>query len=203
MFKQFQVVMIGLAIGVGILSFPSAALAIQMNIVNDGKDYVGQIIVVIDPTLHPVQHCGAQLEEFRAVILGLGAGEPAMLTAVAVEFGPNAQPGNRYTIDSQTVCSVGRRLWLEATRISRGSASVLFSAPGDLALDADHLGVVTGQADADGAVPVLFKKPGQKPVMASIFSDLNLLPADVLGDIIELDVDPDTGSVLYGAYLEY
>ena len=65
------------------------------------------------------------------------------------------------------------------------------------------MGVVTGQADADGAYPVLFKKPGQKPVMASIFSDLELQPSDVLGDILELDVDPETGSVLYGAYLEY
>ena len=199
MFKQFQVVMIGLAIAVGILSFPSAALATPINIENDGKNHVGQTIVIIDHTPTNVHYCGDIFHDLRAVILG--GGEPTMLTVVAVDPSVGAQPGDRYTIDSQSPCD--GRLELTATRISRGSASVLFSTSGDLALDADHLGVVTGQADADGAYPVLFKKPGQKPVMASIFSDLDLLPSDVLGDIIELDVDPKTGSVLYGAYLEY
>ena len=204
MFKQFQGVMIALTIAVGILSLPSAALAIEINIENDGKDHAGQIIVILGspPFVEDVEYCGIIWNERRAVILDLGGGERPLVTTVGILANENAQPGDRYEVIAQAPCD--GRLFAIATRIfRRGIAPILFLAPADLALDADHVGVVTGQADQDGTYPVLLKKPGQKPVMVPIFSHLELWPSDVLVGILELDVDPETGSVLYGAYLEY
>ena len=115
MFKQFPGVMIALTIAVGLLSFPSAALATEINIEDDDTDHVGQIIVIIDPFPETVTYCGVTYDEYRAVIVDLAGGEPALVTAVGIQLGTAVHTGDRYTIDSQTACD--GRLQINATRI--------------------------------------------------------------------------------------
>ena len=70
-------------------------------------------------------------------------------------------------------------------------------------LDADSIGVVTGQPNDDGTQTVIFKKQGSPAQQVDIDSDVGLLPADVLRDLIDLGCDPDTGEHLYLADIEW
>ena len=86
--------------------------------------------------------------------------------------------------------------------IEPGSAgSALLSSP--VELDADSIGVVTGQPNDDGTYTAIFKKQGSPAQQVDIDSDVELLPADVLRDLIDLGQDPDTGEHLYLAFIEW
>ena len=83
-----------------------------------------------------------------------------------------------------------------------GSAGVaVFSSP--VALDADHIGVVTGQPNDDATHTVIFKKPGSPAQQVDIATDHVLLAADVLRGLIDLGQDPDTGDHVYLADIEW
>lgn len=72
-----------------------------------------------------------------------------------------------------------------------------------MALIADALGVVTGEPNDDGRHAVIFKKQGRPVQQVDIVSSDELLPADVLRDLIDLGQDPDTGEHLYLAFIEW
>ena len=55
-----------------------------------------------------------------------------------------------------------------------------------MALDADALGVVTGETNGDGTHRVIFKKQGSPAQQVDIATDDVLLAADVLRDLIDL-----------------
>ena len=59
-----------------------------------------------------------------------------------------------------------------------------------------------GQPNDDGTHTVIFKKQGSPAQQVDIDSDLELLPADVLRDLIALGQDPDTGEHLCLADIE-
>ena len=85
--------------------------------------------------------------------------------------------------------------------LSGSAGSALFSSSVELA--ADSIGVVTGQPNYDGTHRVIFKKQGSPAQQVDIDSDVELLPADVLRDLIDLGQDPDTGEHLYLADIEW
>ena len=70
-------------------------------------------------------------------------------------------------------------------------------------LNADSIGVVTGQPNDDGTYKVIFKKQGSPAQQVDIATDDVLLAADVLRDLIDLGCDDDTGEHLYLADIEY
>ena len=81
------------------------------------------------------------------------------------------------------------------------AGSALLSSP--VELDTDSIGVVTGQPNDDGTHTVIFKKQGSQARQVDIDSDVGLLPADVLRDLIDLGQDPDTGEHVYLADIEW
>ena len=81
------------------------------------------------------------------------------------------------------------------------AGSALFSSP--VELNADSIGVVTGQPNDDGTYKVIFKKQGSPAQQVDIATDDVLLAADVLRDLIDLGCDDDTGEHLYLADIEY
>ncbi len=90
----------------------------------------------------------------------------------------------------------------EKVVIEPGSAgAALFTSL--VELDTDAIGVVTGQPNDDGTQTVIFKKQGSPAQQVDIDSDVGLLPADVLRDLIDLGQDPDTGEHLYLADIEW
>ena len=81
------------------------------------------------------------------------------------------------------------------------AGAALFTSP--VALNVDALGVVTGQPNDDGTHTVIFKTQGNPAQQVDIASYYELLPADVLRDLIDLGQDPETGEHLYFAFIEW
>ena len=55
----------------------------------------------------------------------------------------------------------------------------------------------------DGTYKVIFKTQGSPAQQVDIDSFDELLPADVLRDLIDLGQDPETGEYLYLAFIEW
>lgn len=72
-----------------------------------------------------------------------------------------------------------------------------------MALNVDALGVFTGEPNDGGTHTVIFKKQGSPAQQVDIASYDELLPADVLRDLIDLGQDPDTGEHPYLAFIEW
>jgi len=103
----------------------------QGNIHNDGGQYVGRIVIIIDSTPTNVIFCGDALSKRSCVIIDPGAGgEPPIKTEIALQFALNAQPGDRYDITAQTVCDGRLYLTLEK-KLDGQSSSVRGNIPDD------------------------------------------------------------------------
>ncbi len=63
--------------------------------------------------------------------------------------------------------------------------------------------IVTGQPNDDGTHTAIFKKQDSPAQQVDIASYDELLPADVLRDLIDLGSDPVTGENLYLAFVEW
>ena len=73
------------------------------NIHNDGENYVGRIILIIDPKPRPGTHCGCAYDIRSCVIIDPGGG-PAFVTVCGIEQTLAVSVGDRFNIDTQTVC---------------------------------------------------------------------------------------------------
>ena len=93
-----------------------------------------------------------------------------------------------------------RRATFQVVQPTSGG-SALLSSP--VELDAESIGVVTGQPNDDGTYTVIFKKQGSPAQQVDIATDDVLLAADVLRDLIDLGCDDDTGEHLYLADIEW
>ena len=93
------------------------------------------------------------------------------------------------------------RLFSGTLQQPASAGATLFTTP--VALDVDALGVVTCQPNNDGTHTVIFKTQGSPAQQVDIASFDELLPADVLRDLIDLGQDPETGEHLYFAFVEW
>ena len=85
----------------------------EINIENDGQDYIGRIIVITDPRSSSSTHCGIDYDEYKAVIINPGGG-PALVTSVGVDQNVQVKAGDRFTIDGTLECN--GRLKVSTTR---------------------------------------------------------------------------------------
>jgi hypothetical protein len=85
----------------------------------------------------------------------------------------------------------------------RNLNEALVTTPAGITLAEDHEAVVGAGTDELGIADAACVKKGQKAIKTEIISDINLEPGDRLTDFLELEVNPDTGETLYGAWLEY
>ena len=152
---------------------------------------------------------GPVYEDIEVLVLSGLPGQPELTTAhhgADVELTPGTRVGD-WSIDSLQCCidanhakvacadpSADREVReLTGDLVQAASAgAALFTSP--VALDVDALGVVTGQPDDDGTHTVIFKTQGSPAQQVDIASYDELLPADVLRDLIDFGENPGTVS---------
>ena len=81
-----------------------ARVSIIGNVVNDGQDYVGRIVVITDARPNGVSSCGEFLNEYRAVIINPGGG-PAIVTTIGILPTVEIAAGDRFDVTAQTLCN--------------------------------------------------------------------------------------------------
>ncbi len=89
-----------------------ARASVQGNVVNDGQDYVGRIIVITDPRPGVGSACGEIWHDYSCVIINPG-GEPAFNTICGIDPNESVKPGDRFDIISQEACNGHLFLQLE------------------------------------------------------------------------------------------
>ena len=91
-------------------AYPQAS--VLGNVVNDGQDYVGRIIVITDPRPTVGSACGSTFNDFNCVIINPGGG-PAFNTICGIDPNESVKPGDRFDIISQEACNGHLFLQLE------------------------------------------------------------------------------------------
>ena len=106
--KQFKLVVMSICsvLMLWILfSGPADARAsVQGNVVNDGQDYVGRIVVITDARPSTVISCGDSLNKYRAVIISPGGG-PTINTFIGISQLLEIEAGDRFDVSAQTPCN--------------------------------------------------------------------------------------------------
>ena len=89
-----------------------ARASIIGNVVNDGQDYVGRIIVITDARPTTGGACGFPFDDYNCVIINPSSG-PATVTICGINPNESVKAGDRFDIISQVECNGHLFLQLE------------------------------------------------------------------------------------------